>query len=478
MEASGRPRRVPRLRLWLLTAVAFVGYEFVIYRHWVTSVPLIPSGAFEVPRDWAPLRLISSGELVLARRLSLPGQPSREVIGRVVEFRSFPEGNRVGQRTTPGDSVATPPIKSGVNDYLFNDFNDERPLSYRRDLIAQHTFSSSHRSATCYCLDRRRDLCLIDDTLQCYDSTTDRALWSISRVGAVVSVHGNFAFVNRLQPDRPFDTRRMVPALVSLSDGHLEERVFPEDARFELSDFSPDGRLMLYRTGEAFELWSIESRSRIWTKSITELRTRELMFSNDGQSLVYRSLDENGRFQSLACRALDGEPLTTDHEPADPGNSLIPPSATSGSRYAFFFVPFASRQNSELAIWLSRMAMRARLFVTPAPHSRQVTLFDVEAGQPLGTVDVTDDASLMMAPDASRFAVYRPGSSIAPQTIQFYTLPPRVDWPWWSIRAIGLPVAIVLLVIALPRIQRRRRLKQMALTAASSPRPTESVAKG
>jgi hypothetical protein len=479
MDASGRPHRAARLRLALLTAVALVGYEYVIYQHWVTSVPLVPTSEFVLPPAWVPGRLVNSGELILFRA---PSQmPPSASLQRAVQVRSVPQGSVVAQRATAGVNVAELPIKSGfvyAADYgvaAYGRFTEGgemnlRPLDYRRGPpIAENTLDSPMRPGASYCLDQNLDLCLVGDTLQLYDAKTDRIQWTLSGVYSVVSIDGGFAFIKRFRPGEPFDLRQLIPTLVSLDDGRLEEDVFPEGVDFELFDVSPDGQFLLYRVDDAFELWSIKQRSRLWSKTTADVGTRELMFSNDSQSVVYRSLDESGTFQSQELRTSDGAHQRTRHERADPDGSVVPPAAIAGSKYAFFYVPFASRKNSDLALWLSRMAMRTGLFVTFGPRSRQATLYDAEAGTPLGAVDVPDNVSLLTASDGSGFAVSRSGSPTAAPKLQFYTLPPRFDWRWWSMRAVGLPLAIFVLTVALS-LQRRRRSGK-----AGSPSTTEAA---
>ena len=84
----------------------------------------------------------------------------------------------------------------------------------------------------------------------------------------------------------------------------------------------------------------------------------------------------------------------------------------------------------------------------------------------------------MTAPDGSGFALYRYGSPISPPTLEFYTLPPRNDWLWWSIRAIGLPLAIAALAIGTSLYRRRVRLNELAGLRVDGLEKSESFTMG
>jgi hypothetical protein len=455
MDASGNPARASRVRLLLLVAIAFVGYEYVLYRHWATSVPLVPTTTFEVPRDRVPIGFVGSGEFALAQRDSQLHPDSDSGLHHgAVEFRSFPDGNKLGERLTGFDSVATTfPVKSPV---VHDEYGPRLSLiRHGRPIIAHHVSDSRRRSATFYCVDRDRFLCLSDGTLQSYDPNIDRVRWSLSLVQGVVMVDGDYAFVTRIREETPPGIRpKIYPVLLDIRDGSSNDQVFPEGG-FELSDISPDGRLIVFLMSDAFEVWSIENRSRVWRKPSAEFGTRQLRFSNDSQRLVSWTLSEDGTFGSKSFQAADGGPMRAGLPADKERGSIYPSLAFAGSQYAFFHGIASTQRDSDLNRWLKNQAVRIGLFMTPANRQRVITVYEVDRQKFLGVLDATSEASLLTAPDGSGFTLFRQNWGKR-STLELYTLPPRSNWLWLAVRAIGIPIVIAAVAIGFSYWQRRR----------------------
>jgi hypothetical protein len=91
-----------------------------------------------------------------------------------------------------------------------------------------------------------------------------------------------------------------------------------------------------------------------------------------------------------------------------------------------------------------------------------ITLYEVDRQKFLGVLDATSEASLLTAPDGSGFTLFRQNWGKR-STLELYTLPPRSNWLWLAVRAIGIPLVIAAGAIGFSYWQRRRPIAKTAL---------------
>jgi len=471
MNESERTFRWPRARLWALLIIAVTTYEVAIYQHWSDRVPLLPAFHLDLDADHAPLGFSEAGEFLVARREKPQPRPQIQValnnFRGPIEFREFPSGRILAERFSPDDvvDIARPAIAPEDVEYVQNEFAWSSFYGLRLHGAGQPTHDSPARRVGHVFLDHRRALYLYGETLHCHDLVTDRLTWTKFGVQSMPIVDGEFALIMRTPTESSGVPQRPTPELFRLHDQTILEGATPPGA-FELVDISPDGRWVAYLTFESMEVWSTESRSRVWKRSFSELGLRSGHFSDDGQTLVSHGLTDSAELASTRIKTADGRRISSEDGFSADGEPPAPAMALLGDSYALFSNPNTpERRQSALIRWANRLGLQQimpRAMTFPdVPRPRTALLFDVERRQYAGLVELAD-ASFFAMPDGSGFALTRSNRRGPGQAVEFYPFPPNSDWMWLATRAAAP------LLLCLPYFAWRQQPRRLARPMAGS----------
>ncbi|HVJ85138.1 MAG TPA: hypothetical protein VM452_05805 [Caulifigura sp.] len=481
-----RIRKSP-LRLTALLLAAGIGYEVVLIRHWIARVPLVPDRVVELAADQSPVGFIRPDTFLVSRSIEVISREARsEFVRTRMEFLQFPTGETTEVRLSDAKvRLATLPL--GSSDYPWYDGGKLMPLSielaqFRVEAdgffmdfeapiqrpvgpplpppppIVHPTREAAQKMLTCYCVDEDMLLYLSGESLQCWDIRTGRLRWRIPNVAGLIHVVGNMAVVMRKATDSPIASG-LRPALVQLSSGTLIDNFGPSEA-FDISEISTDGTHIVFRTATALEAWSLESRTRLWSRESAELGVRDLYFSNGNASLENWVLNDFGRLLRTRVRVADGQVEFAERKTDPHTTSVSAMGARISPTFALFHdVSARPYENPGLRHWLERYV---RLPFGSSLHQKTQLIVDLARGRHVGIVD-TSHGQIYTTSDGLGFALIRHKPMEPHGQLEFYAMPPRRDWLWMLPRAAGPPAAI-LLAIAIPPILRRRRHRRADLS--------------
>lgn len=455
MKAPRQPRRSSRRRLLVLLGIALVGYEVVIYRHWLESVPLLPARVVTLKPDQFAFRFVTPTHFAVVRR-------SQDLMGLSqaqgpVQIYEFP-GDRVIERLTPRDGVCT----SLPMQWRFpHDQREWRPLVPTNNVVAQHTSESAARNPIYYAVDDRRFLYLVDGSLHCLDAETNRTIWTRAEVDSVDYVKGNLACVTRTR----IESRQLINgderyprgvvvlrgrepihrSLLDLTDGHIMEAVNPGDY-FSIVDVSPDRKWIAYRTNGGLEVWSLGEQKMAWRKPLDAAVTPDLRFSSDSQFLVWMAVDYSRKVRLWRVRSTDGRPADSTEDASTASFPIRSAATHVGSRFAL--LPKKPQKTSDLVSWLEMQSVRWGLNQSRGFPEVESYLLNLETGAQAGIVRLTN-SPVHAEPNGDAFAVvrYTPGGP----SLEFYAIPPQSNWSWLLLRALMPPLALVPIALVLHR---------------------------
>jgi len=434
-----RVRRVSR-RLWALLAIAFVGYEVVLYRYWRESVGLLPARIIALEEDQAPIGFTGPGLFAVAHHPSHEAGLDRNRLCGPVTFYGLP-GDRVPQRLSSTDAIG-PGAFLGRRSTSSN--SDWRPLNYFRDFEGQPTLESAFRKPHYRVLDENRALSIDNDGLLCVHLEKNRVEWFRPGIESVLYLEGDLAVaISRDESGSSvaYDSR----SLIDLKDGRLIDTIGP-GAFQDIQDISSDRKWLLSQEHSGTSLWSLTERRRLWTRPHHDTNCRVFRFSEDGRQVESAVIGEANTLHPVRIRTSDGTVLST---PAT-GSSVTSATALPGRRFAMF--QMNQRPHSGLPLWLEAYAMRWGLFGSGERIQSTIRMFDLDSGEFTGTLDTTH-ARMFASPDREVFALARIGSGV--RQVEIYSLPPRRNWLWWFFAGIVLPCPLVAIAVGLHRRELR-----------------------